>query len=346
MILLDYPARRLLPARLVILGILGWVPNAGADEFPKTFRELRENFDGYLTSPRGLFVFSVFPDGLSHLDRNGALHLGQEITRCEAIAPRRAVWPQYPGPDVYFVNHGTYRVWVGKFRSRGEAVDLLFKKLQGLPEEYRLPEAAIMNPLDGPVYPEPPRHFLGIEWKGETIGQFSFGKRFGGWEGHALYSVTFLMGNLLITVEGRPQGDVETPLDPDPRQTAMALDRYYSSDPTETLTDAEKRERNTLRVEIESSGRVVIGTTYALDCPLKQDGKDLTEVRFRVTQGEVLEVVNDVPEKPRRGTLPLEDRRFSVRFARPGRQTLSCYHITAEGECIAWGELEVDVVKE
>lgn len=330
---------------LLALASLAILPLTFADEFPTTYREMRDTLNRRRANPERPSVFCVFTvDGCSALERNQAFEWSGGL-RAYRNPLSKSRPPGFLEPDVYFLQtaNGSYRLWVRHFPSAGQAVEAMLKRLDG-----RLPLATLLSssPIAGPVYPEPPRHFLGMDWNGKRIGEFSFGKRFGGWEGHALYAVTFLAGNLCVTVEGYPQDNIERPLDPDPRQIAAALDEYYSQDPTTELSDAEKSKRNTLHIEIQSPKQLVTGTTYPITCPLKQAGEDLVEVRFRVTHGEVFEVVADSPESPRRGTLPMHDRRFSVRFMKPGRQRLSCYHISAEGECIARGELEVDVSEE
>ena len=337
----DECSLNLAPFALALFAIL---PMTSADEFPATYREMRDILTRRLASTDRPSVFCVFTaDGRSNLDRNQHFDWSADVRAYHNPRPLSRP-PRFSEPDVYFLRlaNGSYRLWVKYFASADQAVGAMLETLNG-----KLPLEALQSssPLVAPVYPEPPRHFLRMDWKGERIGGFSFGKRFGGWEGHALYAVTFLTGNLCITVEGYPQGNVERPLDPDPRQIAAALDRYYSRAPTETLSDAERSERNTLQIEMEASRPLVTGAAYTFECPLKQDGKDLTELRFRVTRGQVLEVVEDVRENPRNGTLPLEDRKFSVRFSAAGRQTLSCYHINAAGECVAWGESEVDVLE-
>ncbi|NMC19290.1 MAG: hypothetical protein GYA33_02620 [Thermogutta sp.] len=306
---------------------------------PTTFRQLQRELNEVMKRDGGTLV--VFCDGQPHMESNIKVALDGQVAPYLPVAPALSTGPMSLAPSVYCLetSKGEYRIWIRRYRSRSDAFEYISKTLEGR----RLPRTAT-SVLAYPVYPEPPRHFLAMKWDRRLIGEYSFGKRFGGWEGHALYAVTFLTGNLVITVEGYPQGDVETPLDPDPREIAFKLDRYYSSDPTAELPAEEKARRRTLSVKIGAAEEIVTGREYRLIFPLTSADQGLTEIRLRVTGGEIWEVPREPAEdRPGREWISPDRRDYFVKFYRPGKRTIACYHINSKGECTAWGELTVDV---
>lgn len=308
---------------------------------PTTFRQLERELDESMRRDGGTLV--VFCDGQPHIESNIKLGLDGEVAPHLRAAPARSTSPRYLAASVYRLetSKGAYRIWIRRCRSRSEAFEQLAETLRGR----RLPRTAT-SVLAYPVYPEPPRHFLAMEWNARPIGEYSFGKRFGGWEGHALYAVTFVRANLVITVEGYPQGGVEADLDPDPREIAFKLDQYYSAELTVDLPGDEKAQRRTLSVRSSAAEQIVTGREYKLIFPVASADESLTEIRLRVTGGEIREAPREPAEdRPSSEWIPPDRREYLVKFYRPGKQTIACYHINAKGECTAWGEVTV-IVKE
>ncbi|MDO4571677.1 MAG: hypothetical protein Q4D38_14945 [Planctomycetia bacterium] len=181
------------------------------------------------------------------------------------------------------------------------------------------------------------------------IGNFSFDRRFGGFEGHCVCEVNFVRGNTVVSVFV-PFSNEETRLPEkgisptkvfsdstsilDLRQIAWQIDQYLKSDPVEKLGDVEK----TLEIVLPKDVNFEIGKEYPLDFPRKlPDGTVPAEIRLVVSRGEV----QQVSENP---TLAPEiDGKYTVLFGQSGQQTIRCYHLDEAGKLLAWGEVEVDV---
>ena len=238
------------------------------------------------------------------------------------------------------------------------------------------PYAAVMPAASS--YPPPFRmgadiSFYNSCWNGDVIGFFSGELHLDNWEKSAVYNVMFYRGNIRVTVftAGSPSfteeelvdrdkynEKLEQPLDPDPREIAWRIDQYLKGDPLEKLSDAEKAMLKTLEITLPNDaafdqGNDVAfeqGKEYALDFPRKlTDGTVPAEIRLVVSRGEIQQVIDQAAvEDPRvfpnpASLAPDIDGQYTVLFGKPDKQTVHCYHINEEGQCLAWGEIEVFV---
>ena len=336
----------LLPALLIQPGTL-WGETLGTSKTPS---ELRESLLRQAAMAPAPFVFTVFGVEGSKLDENAVIELPGTVTMWGSQERLRPLNMQV-GNAMLEAEDFAYWIHLAPYPSRTEAIEVFIESLSGAePMERQLladRRAAVMK---YPVWPDAPRVFWGMQWKGQAIGQASYGKRAGGWPAHALYSVTLFRGNRVLRIEcSGMKGDYSDPTKailPDPREIALELDRYYAADPIADLAPNERERRRMLRLRVEAEARIVAGHAYPLQFPFVAADDAPSEIRIRLSHGEVWEVVPEdaAPRRPQEW-VPVEERKYSVRFAEPGLQTLTCYHINATGECTAWGELHVEVVE-
>lgn len=184
-----------------------------------------------------------------------------------------------------------------------------------------------------------------VVWNGERIGDLSFARHVRGLKELPLKEITFVRGNLLVKVFIRGGRSPQPPKDAvsDLQRVAATIDSYFVEDPLASSGKKCAMPRPTLDVTIKghtapgevrmpghanSEEQLVKGRPYSLSFPTRSGRLAPSELRLRVTHGEVTQDV--------RG-------RYSVRFGETGHQKVSCHHINAKGECTAWGDVTVNV---
>jgi hypothetical protein len=212
------------------------------------------------------------------------------------------------------------------------------------------------------------RFFLSVKYKDDLIGNFSFDKRYGGFEGHKICEINFLRGNTIISVfvpfsqnlsiDSDDQQflsalhDTDLSDSPDPREIAWRIDQYLKSDPLEKVTETEKQKIKTLKITLHKHIELEQGKEYPLDFPRQlSDGTVPAEIRLVVSRGEIQQVLepdtdiaNDKTSFQNPTSLsPDINGQYTVLFGQPEKQTVHCYHINEEGKCLAWGEIDVFV---
>jgi hypothetical protein len=225
------------------------------------------------------------------------------------------------------------------------------------------------------------RFFLSVKHENVLIGNFSFDKRYGGFEGHRICEINFIRGNTIVTIF-RPLShipfttlqkqntnlpeysvtdmylpilyDADLPDNPNPCEIAWRIDQYLKGDPLETINDTEKQKLKTLEITLPKDITFEQGKEYPLDFPRKLlDGTVPAEIRLVVSRGEIQQIIepvtdtaNDKTPFPNPASLsPDVNGQYTVLFGQPEKQTIHCYHIDEEGKCLAWGEIEVLVKK-
>lgn len=220
------------------------------------------------------------------------------------------------------------------------------------------------------------RFFLSVKYEKILIGNFSFDKRYGGFEGHKISEIDFIRGNTVVTifVPYNPPiipdikniknlseystvdpclsllNDADLPDNPDPREIAWRINQYLKCDPLEKLSDAEKAKIKTLEITLPKDIDFEQGKEYSLDFPRRlSDGTIPSEIRLVVSRGEIQQVVDQKTVEntnifPNPASLsPDVNGNYTVLFGQSGKQTIHCYHINEEGKCLAWGKTEVSV---
>ena len=212
-------------------------------------------------------------------------------------------------------------------------------------------------------HPGVSRFFLNTKHENDSIGNFSFDKRYGGFEGHRICEINFVRGNTVVSVfspfsslPGDQDHFLSALCDPDlpdtldPREIAWQIDQYLKGDPLEKFGDDEKAKLKTLEITLPKEAEFEQGREYPLDFARKlTDGTVPAEVRLVVSRGEIQQVIDKAESEnsnafPNPASLaPDIDGKYTVLFGRPGKQTVHCYHINEEGKCLAWDEIEVFV---
>ncbi|MDR1383413.1 MAG: hypothetical protein LBJ67_06155, partial [Planctomycetaceae bacterium] len=151
------------------------------------------------------------------------------------------------------------------------------------------------------------RFFLKVKYRDDLIGNFSFDKRYGGFEGHKICEINFLRGNTIISVfspfswnllinRDNQQSlsalrDTDLSDSPDPREIAWRIDQYLKGDPLEKVNNEEKQKLKTLEITLPKDIEFEQGKEYPLDFPRKLFDETVpAEIRLVVSRGEIQQV--------------------------------------------------------
>jgi hypothetical protein len=203
-------------------------------------------------------------------------------------------------------------------------------------------------------YSNAPRNFFFPKHGNDLIGNMSFDRKFGIWKDDPTIHVFFIRGNCVITISspyigfryGGDRKSIEFIKSPDPREIAWRIDRYLKGDPLEPFSDAEKAKLKTLAITLPKETEFVQGVEYSLDFPRKlPDGTVPAEIRLVVSRGEIQLIVvkNEASSEISVFAHPVIPIQYTILFGQPDKQTVHCYHINEEGQCLAWGEIGVMV---
>ncbi|MDO4570691.1 MAG: hypothetical protein Q4D38_09930 [Planctomycetia bacterium] len=182
------------------------------------------------------------------------------------------------------------------------------------------------------------RFFLSTKFNDTKIGNFSFDKRFGVFEGHRVCEVNFVRGNTVVSVfvplpnektlslkgisSTKALCDLDSPNAPDPCGVAWEIDQYLKTDPVEKLSEAEKTRLKTLEIVLPQDVEFVQRKEYSLDFPRKHpNGTTPAEIRLVVSRGEIQQISETLTLAP---TL---EGQYTILFNQSGRQAVRCYHL-------------------
>jgi hypothetical protein len=209
-------------------------------------------------------------------------------------------------------------------------------------------------------YSNLPKNFFFSKYNNDQIGNMSFDRKFGIWENDPTKHVFFIRGNCVVIVSspfigfryGIDKISIEQVCDPDPREVAWRIDQHLKGDPLEKLSNEEKQKLKTLKITLPKDTVFEQGKEYPFDFPRKlPDGTVPAEIRLVVSRGEIQQIIetnttNNENVFPNPASLaPDINGQYTVFFGQPDKQTIHCYHINEEGQCLAWGETEVFVKK-
>ncbi|MDO4571513.1 MAG: hypothetical protein Q4D38_14100 [Planctomycetia bacterium] len=313
-------------------------------EEPRTFCELMEKWDKYCDQVRSAFIYriSTNPRRLYTQDTFSTSTEVKELGQSNS--------PFF----CYYLPHENLCVEAMTLRSAEHAKTWMLTYL-GWDTRIlwcQIDEERLCSEWRGFLrHPGVSRFFLSAKYNGSPIGNFSFEKRFGGFEGHKICEINFMRGNVIVSVYV-PATWKESALDrqplsffrdsnsqdvPDLREIAWRIDQYLKGDPVGKLSEEEKTKLKTLEIALPET-EFLQGKEYPLDFPRKlPDGTVPAEIRLVVSRGEV----QQVSENP---TLAPEiNGKYTVLFGQSGQQTIRCYHLDESGKLLAWGEVEVDV---
>jgi hypothetical protein len=347
---------------------------------PKSLREIRAKIEKTVSTFEQPREFIITRDDSLFLDKKQ--HILGNIKFKQSFLPKGNIITPEPPCNQYVITfdkkdiENPFYVYLIPLKSFRETLTKGGERivwLRDIPDsQWNRPamQAVITHP--SPVTKNFPRAFYDSHWNNDSIGIFSIENRIMDMENHAAYGVAFYRGNIqsyvFTTIIGNlsilgavkdSQVDYEllskifeTPLNPNPREIAWKIDQYLKGDPLEKLNGETKQKIKTLKITLPKDTEFEQGKEYPLDFPRKSpDGTVPAEIRLVVSRGEIQQVIetnaaDDVKTSHNPASFaPGLDGKYTVLFGQPEKQTVHCYHINEEGECLAWGEIEVSVKK-